>query len=215
MVECELCRVVRDVDDAEFRRRYPAGATRTVHTPGGVVVMPTLGSLGQIHALVLPDVHVRSTAGASAEVQCALRSRVGALRAALAESGRQTIIFEHGLPEDGGHGCGVEHAHIHVVQLPADHLLQRPPGRWEARRCDLAEVTIDRRREYLLVGLPDGEWLLRYEANVESQFLRKWLARELGHDQWDWRNARTEDAIPIQVARLESLLNTGALAGAA
>jgi hypothetical protein len=187
MTSCDLCRAVHDLDDREFASRYPGSLSRVTTMSPGIAVMPSVGSLGRIHALILPIDHARSTAGAPAGVARALWDVAQALREDLSDVGFGSVVFEHGLPPHGGTGCGVDHAHIHVVAITPDTPLRSPRGPWANHRSGPPHLCIDPDREHLVLGLPSGEWLTRYEDNVQSQFLRRWLATELGYETWDWR----------------------------
>lgn len=209
MTKCELCRVVRGLGDDEFTRRYGAEPPRATDlSPGldGVVAMPSVGSLGTLHALVLPVRHLRSTASATAELRRSLWGSVTALRTAIFSAGSATVVLEHGLPPGTGTGCGVEHAHVHVVEVPLNHDFRVPPGRWETYESGAEDLPINPHSEHLVIGLASGAWLVRYEQQVESQFLRRWLAHELGLEQWDWRAVGPEEDLPRQTLRLRALL---------
>jgi diadenosine tetraphosphate (Ap4A) HIT family hydrolase len=215
MADCELCRLARGLGDTEFERRYGTEVSRTTRlVPGldGVLAMPSVGSLGSLHALVLPTRHLRSSASATEELRRSLWRCVRALRAALSDAGSGTIVLEHGLPFITGRGCGVEHAHVHVVEVPLEHDFEVPPGDWESQQDTAEHPAIDPRREHLVIGLPSGTWLVRYEEDVESQLLRRWLAGELGQEQWDWRAAGSDENLPRQARRLRTLLGVESVA---
>jgi hypothetical protein len=206
MSDCQLCRAVLGFGDEEFTRRYPMAPPRLVRLADErVALMPSVGSLGQLHALVLPTEHARSTAGVAAHPRRALWAAVTRLRTQLARSGGSSVVFEHGLPPRGGRGCGVDHAHAHVVTIPPGVGLAAPAGAWSDDPFGPPDLQLDPAREHLLLGLPSGIWLSRYEDGVESQFLRKWLASQLGHDSWDWRFAGPEENLPRRAQHLRAL----------
>jgi ATP adenylyltransferase len=105
-------------------------------------------------------------------------------------------FFEHGAARESSlTGCGVGHAHGHLVPLPFS--LEAEARRFEPglswRKCAVSEVKrIASNREYLFVASKfDGEFSVGSLCVLEqatSQFFRRVIARRLGiGDLYDYR----------------------------
>lgn len=129
------------------------------------------------------------------------------VRATYRQLGLNSVVFEHGLPPSSGHGCGVDHAHVHVVGVAPSLRISAPDGSWTESSDGPLALTIDASREYLVVGLDDGRWLLRYEAAVRSQYLRRWLAAALDEPSWDWRATCNDRRVGPQIEVLRMSLD--------
>jgi ATP adenylyltransferase len=153
-------------------------------------VVPSLGPLAPGHSLLCPKLHVRSFAelperldGALARMKALVRDRLAALYDA------EVHVFEHGMSADGTRTvCSVDHAHLHLVPLPRGIGDAEPEGPWEPCPGPLLR-TRAAGREYVYYETPAGSGRLRAgEPEIESQFMRKALARRLGRpERWDWR----------------------------
>ena len=166
----------------------------------GLVVVPSKGALVPGWVLVVPTEHVLALAELpppSRRPFAALAARVEArLRAAIGPS----VLFEHGPAAVGRSvGCGVDHAHLHVVPVLVDlrstavqeGVLDPLPWAsatwpWEGR------TSLD--QDYLFVRDADGSGWIAEAAHLPSQAFRQTLCRHLGLEHWDWKDDRTTDA---------------------
>lgn len=105
-------------------------------------------------------------------------------------------FFEHGPIRPGTPtGCGVDHAHLHVVPLGFDLLGALPEGMdWETVQSHDPWAGLGH-RDYLLAG--DGErWLACEPAAPRSQLLRRLIAERAGHGaSWDHNVHPWEDNV--------------------
>ena len=88
------------------------------------VVLPSLGALVEGWLLILPRRHVLSMGALSTRLQAEADELEGSTRSLLkARYGSRIVAFEHG-PSAAKHGtgCGVDHAHLHVLPLNCDLL---------------------------------------------------------------------------------------------
>ena len=128
------------------------------------------------------------------------------MRRTLSQIYSPPVLFEHGVRGSSAGGCGVEHAHLHMVPFPSEN---EPIA---GLRREFAFEPIDTlgdlgrrvpsKSPYLYYEQRDGKkWVVGVDY-VPSQYLRKAVATSLGTHQWDWRNASTQRSLLESVSRL-------------
>jgi ATP adenylyltransferase len=176
------------------------------------VVVPTIGSIIPGWLLAVPRSHFLSIGS----LHAARHHEFIRLQETAAEALRDCFgpvsCFEHGaVRERESVGCGVDHAHLHIVSTQFDllacakasgeaQLHWRPVSGIQAARAFVAE-----QMPYVFVqSLSGGAWI--GSANViESQFIRKVIAAQVGQpDFWDWRAHPFETNVRETVLRLEA-----------
>lgn len=182
-----------------------------------LLITPTLGPLHPGHLLLLPRHHVTSFVEIGASKWAATSRVAREARNQLANYWRRHIVvFEHGVGQSGG-GCGVDHAHLHLV--PASKAPNLSPLGYLAwsRTTDtrwLADA-FPMRDGYFYVSLSPTEHYLASVQSPESQTLRRWLAEETGVAEWDWRSSEASTPknalFSTQTMALETFRQDGAL----
>jgi len=212
MSNCVIC------DEAEGRRsvnfidRYPEVASRTIWSDGAVFTMPCIGQLSADHFLVMPVEH-RSTWRQCGHEIGRLDEAIRQTAALLGISAPELLVFEHGAREPRDGGCGIYHAHLHVVPLNArvdpDWILGLTESRI-ATGLRTALEAIPTNGSYALCGHWGGEF--RWAAltsPLPSQYLRRRVAQVFGQKIWDWRAAGREPSL------LSGLATAGIMTSAA
>src|SRR5258706_12627640 len=118
---CRFC-------DILFRNCPPGFWDRPLFESTNFVAIPSLGSLRKGWLLVVPKKHFLSTAALPPHLLQEMIKVKQALTEVLTESFGEIWAFEHG-PAGGGRlaGCGVDHAHLHIVPLEIDLLQAARP----------------------------------------------------------------------------------------
>jgi len=158
------------------------------------LAIPSLGSLVPGWVLLLPKDHYLSMGalpsylvGEMMEVKQELASR-------LSETFGDLCAFEHGASRTKRNvGCGVDHAHLHVV--PINFELRRaaqrflPSGqRWSSGNLDDCRKAYAEGRDYLYLEQPLGSGSIAVDDDFGSQVFRRAIANELGmSDEYNWR----------------------------
>lgn len=144
------------------------------------VVVPSKGGFLVGWLMVVPREHVLSSAALSAPVRDELNQLIERLSQHLTARIAPPTIFEHGATQPGSEfGCGVDHAHVHLVPLdPSVSLLglaeQKLGARFNLTRPDNC-------RPYLSVREPNGPWrALHPTGAVPRQFFRQLIWRHHG-----------------------------------
>lgn len=201
--ECEFCAEFASPAASRFGRCYAGLATtRAVMDDGMIAAMPTMGQIFMGSMLVLPRRHWETTASMPA------RERAGAVSAALdlarvLRTLGNPVIFEHGATCPTGGGCGIYHAHLHVVPLPGDVAWREvlPGESREAASLDEALDGLASAQQYLLFHDTAGRTAMLDIAGAPgsaypSQYFRRRLAERFGRaDRWDWRRSTGPEAL--------------------
>lgn len=163
---------------------------RIVARSDSFVAFPTIGQIVPGYLLVAPVAHVESLAKLSnAEVQ-ELDQFVSAI--VLKVDAHDCIVFEHGSTQATGGGCGIYHAHLHVLphqRLATEDMLSDS----QCHFASLSEALIGLNgiSEYLLYGCAGRYSTLDISKRREefpSQYFRRRISVALRRDDaWDWR----------------------------
>ncbi len=210
---CELCAELDPLAPTMpsiLRELAPGLSSRVVRTAPGLVAFPSVGPLVEGHLLVSPIRHALSVGHLEHAEAAAFSPFVaGLVRTLRATYGGCVLAFEHGMATEScrGGGC-VDHAHLHLVPLPArvaqeavQGLTWAPRGGYvpEARRLLAAG------KPYLYVrayGLKRGLLVVDAEG-FQSQFMRRRIAHALGRgDEYDWNVAPKTGDLVATVRRL-------------
>jgi len=167
---------------------------RVITGTEALLITPTLGPLTDDHLLIVPRAHIPSLGCLSDEGRHGAEVMASAVGAGRAESGRR-IMFEHGMAsEDSDGGCGIVHAHLHVVLVSPD--VRVPPlpdacgAQWHVLPASGWAGCLPTGADYLLVADGDEAYLATGVRDVPSQYLRRWLGDAL-EVEWDWRARRS------------------------
>jgi ATP adenylyltransferase len=174
--------------------RFCCSTEETLHRDDHVFVVPSVGSLVEGWLLAVPQRHVVALvdlypeeraqfAAVTTRFENVLRSRYGDI-----------VLFEHGPAAEGRlAGCGVDHAHMHLVPTGVDLLkgaaVVAPDLRFtRAQNLWDAEDAHNSGRDYVFLRDQAGDsWLAAAEASP-SQLFRRVLARAMNLAEWDWKS---------------------------
>jgi len=168
---------------------------RVVLDSESFAAVPSLGPLAEGHLLLCPRTHLPSAAALPQAVHAEYETVKAALAARLTfEYHAPVHVFEHGMACSGGRTlCTVDHAHVHLVPLPASlGCLGLTGPEWLEFDGSIEALTaLTRGREYVMYAPPGGRSLVCVDRapEFESQFMRRAIARALGSRTWDWRSA--------------------------
>lgn len=180
------------------------------------VVFPDAAPLGPRHALLVPREHVLSFARLPQQRRQRAREVIDYLFEHFpSPDDHAPYLFEHGSREaDESAGCGITHAHLHILFLP-DGILD---GQHDVTHFD---IYADLPAAFEELGQDDYYLFGRYQHPVRataveeatelkcSMFLRKWVAGQLGRPELaDYRRYQTQgcDDMFDEIARTQRLL---------
>ncbi len=139
---------------------------------------------------MIPEKHVTAFAAIEVNNIAELSERLQERALRLGPEHR-TVVFEHGILDSETTGCGVSHAHWHIVDLEhrvalifRRHVAQARPFWGKLSPALLSQC----RASYLFVwDVLDGEGEAFDGRKCPSQLLRRLLANAVGAKEWDWR----------------------------
>jgi len=159
------------------------------------VVLPSLGALVEGWLLIVPKRHFV----AFGELPDSLIAELLDLKVATSEIISRVYgtvcAFEHGPSKAGcSVGCGVDHAHMHLVPLQFDLAAAAAPhipgkSRWfKANLADCRRTFLER-YDYLYLEQPLGRGRIFSADRLGSQVFRRAIADRLGiPEQYNWRS---------------------------
>lgn len=182
------------------------------------VVIPSLGALRKGWVLIVPKAHHISAAALPDHLLDEMTSLKRALSEALTDAVGPVWAFEHGpAAEQRLAGCGVDHAHLHVVPLEIDLLeAVRPflPAGLEFRSGFITDCREYARLgyDYLYAERPSGEGMFAVHRDLGSQVFRKAIANSDGDPAgYDWRDSPHLENMVATIASLASFHSHGGI----
>lgn len=195
MKDCEFCQELQALPGNRFQEIYrDIVDSRIVAQTSHFVAMPTIGQIFPGTTLILPRKHEETCAGLSVALRQELLALTFKVMATVTHFGEPTF-FEHGATKCTGGGCGIYHAHLHVVPLPErthpKALFPQHVG--SATNLGSALSALHACDHYLLIGNDEGVVF----ADVRelpfipaSQYFRRQLVEQFGvWKSWDWRDS--------------------------
>ncbi|WP_444668426.1 hypothetical protein [Cereibacter changlensis] len=155
------------------------------------VALPSLGALVDFWILIVPKRPMPNIAAITDVERCSLlhiRSEIRK-RASRMSGGADLYEFEHGGSLGGIVSCGVDQAHLHMVNLPFDLLSECEASEHDWREGgDAAELSIDTTngKEYLFAQCGARSKIANPQSKT-SQWFRMLIARKLGENAWDYK----------------------------
>lgn len=190
---CEFCDELQGLNPSRFAQLYKEMvSSRIVAESKHFVALPTMGQLFTGSMLVIPVSHEETCASLPKSRRDELLQFVTEISRSMAQFGHP-IIFEHGAMACSGGGCGIYHAHMHIVPLPEiiDPEILLPDqnakvGSFYRALCDLGNsesyllVSNDRSTVYVDLESTDKEY--------PSQHIRRVIVERYDLEKsWDWR----------------------------
>jgi diadenosine tetraphosphate (Ap4A) HIT family hydrolase len=204
---CEFCdEFGGGVNNGFYARYQDCPKTRILLSTENFYVVPSVGQLVDGYLLVLPKDHYTTLDELTTELVAELADTSERVRAALSEIYGSCVCFEHGARGPLNGGCGIYHAHLHIVPLsgisdPAESLKLKFPF---AELVHLREIghRSASLSSYLFYQDSDARLYLFDTGPLPSQYMRKLLADALRTQDWDWRTAGREERLLATIRRL-------------
>jgi diadenosine tetraphosphate (Ap4A) HIT family hydrolase len=190
-----MCSFCAELDNGELPsvfHKHTSVRDRVMDRNELFATVPSVAPLAVGHLMIVPIRHVRGIAQLSAIERSHVIDAAVSHAARLGREQDAVAIFEHGVGLDLQGGCGVDHAHVHlvptsratVVEVRRKILLDYR----EASRYDLPSFldATPPSDSYMWFGASDGPVTAVRTHEIPSQYLRRAFGELVGRE-WDWR----------------------------
>jgi len=175
------------------------------------IALPSLGSLVEGWLLLMPRQHFISVGALTPNLHEELATFKLDVCARLNSVYGDVCAFEHGPCAPGRQvGCGVDHAHVHLVPLgfdlvdaARDHL---PRVEWQPAPWSACTPVVAHQLDYLFVEQPIGVGRIAVAPQFGSQILRRVIASRIGRpDEFNWRTHHQASSIDRTINSLRPM----------
>ena len=213
---CEFCEELSNPESSRFAKMYASAflENRILAQHGEFIAIPTIGQLFPGSLLILTKSHIETMSTISEANAVDLKIFISNIEKIIGHD-REVILFEHGAKCFTGGGCGIYHAHMHLVPLPyhisADTLLVSETDSVSFKTetsLSAALHNLQTSSEYLLVR--DSKYKLKYVdisalsiKKYPSQYFRKIICESFDLDRpWDWRKYADQEEYVFQTIEM-------------
>lgn len=208
---CDFCNEFAGSQSNRFSQIYSEESNRIIESSHSYNVIPSLGQLTEGHVLIVPKVHATALADMKDDQLRELDILYLEICRRLQKSYGAHIAFEHGTRGPNAGGCGIVHAHLHV--LPCSRALEFPSD-IPIRRIDEASfyalrACVSPYTSYLWFRDQEMRAFIAEVNYLPSQYLRKIVAKALGIPEWDWRASPFQDSLFRTVERIKTASTVG------
>lgn len=190
---CRFCSSFSQNNDHPLQRR--PWDTVLAASPNFVVI-PTLGALVEGWLLIVPRRHYLCVGAFPGSLLQELKELLKAQVSTISSLYQNPTIFEHGPAQEGSiSGCGVSHAHLHLVPLPFSlkDLIENQHPALAAQSKPVSGVEgvpslfFKNKKDYLFLSEPDRQAVIYFPRTSESQFFRRLIATKIGRtEEYDY-----------------------------
>ena len=180
------------------------------------VALPSVGSLVEGWLLIVPKDHYISMGALPVSLADEMQSFKWELASQLGALYGDLCAFEHGPAlAERRVGCGVDHAHLHVVPIAFDLADAAAPFlpryvSWSQAGWDQCRAAYHSGRDYLYVEQPIGAGRIAVHDSFGSQVFRKAIADRLGvPEQFNWREYPQKDLVSRTILRAQKIFERG------
>jgi diadenosine tetraphosphate (Ap4A) HIT family hydrolase len=192
---CDFCGELSDEKDGTFNKIYSnIIKSRIIYQDDTFVVVPTIGQLFKNSLLVFPREHIELLSELNLTERIHLNNLFQRIKKSLLNLG-SIVAFEHGAKCYTNGGCGIYHAHLHIVPLPEETSLF-DFFKHEYTRCtDIVNGLEEMSNvpEYLMAINPDNKCAIlditNFAKDYPSQFFRRELMNHFKLEKsWNWKD---------------------------
>jgi len=203
--DCVFCREHNGSGDTNFAKIYPELDNRVLLGSDNLTIFPCIGQLTPKHSLIVTKQHFNTFAQAfnsNTSLEEEVSTLISEFQKLYVDNSEKLLIFEHGAICSGHGGCGIYHAHIHLVPVVNEVSIASLYDFSTQPYHLLSDcyAGIDPTNSYVFAGYFDsGLFIEERKSPLTSQYLRKKLAAQLNVSEWDWRNFQSQPSLPAML----------------
>lgn len=193
MATCDICLEIESKSMPVAFRRGTKMIDRFVDESDGFLAFPSVSPIRAGHLLMVPKGHVTSMLQVPVSMFEEFKTFALRLIERMSQTYGDVLFFEHGVGRGCVGGCGVDHAHWHLLPCSAEEsarfasiVFEHYPSSRYSTQEDLFH-SVDTHHSYLLFGRDFDDVAYCADESVESQYFRRVFAQVLGSAAWDWR----------------------------
>jgi diadenosine tetraphosphate (Ap4A) HIT family hydrolase len=194
---CEFCIELSDFKKSRFAQIYN-NIQRIVFSDKHFCIMPPLGQLFSGSLLLLPKAHYCSFAEIPSDLRVNLTQTINNIEKRLQKFGK-IILFEHGTTPEIGDGCGIYHAHIHIIPIPSSISPEFLLGSKFKNFLNINDALsyVEPQKPYLLYRGTNKRYFIKIlTKRLQSQYFRKKIHEYFNLESpWDWKKYKYEKKI--------------------
>lgn len=204
---CEFCDEFANGVNNKFYARYGSNLrSRLVLASENFRVFPSIGQLVEGYTLVAPVTHYAAIDEVPPSLLAECRHVYRQVKESISDIYGQCLCYEHGARDQNSGGCGIYHAHLHVVPFeaypdPIAKLKELFPYKRLKAFDDMRPLT-ENLSSYLFYEDMESNRYLFLSGKLPSQYMRRLLAETIGTADWDWRSAGKEERLLATTRRL-------------
>lgn len=179
------------------------------------MVIPTIGSIVEGWLLIVSKQHHINMGAVPASHINELKGIVDHVKEVVTAKYSTPIIFEHGPASCGTTvGCGIDHAHLHVVPLDLSFNVADEDHSFEILNCpksvhpfDYMRNLYEQKKAYLFLHEPSHDPIFLTSNSIPSQFFRRVIARKVNkYELFDYNKHLFLGNVEGSISKLQSQL---------
>lgn len=178
------------------------------------VVLPSLGAIVEGWLLIVPKAHFICTGEMSDLLISEMIELKETICDVLDKNFGPVVLFEHGPSKVACQiGCGVDHAHLHIVPCDFDLAEVAKPFlpsqvEWSKATHQDCKKAFQKGKDYLYIEQHIGQGRIITDQKFESQIFRKAIATQMGMpEMYNWREQQHLNNIKSTIEKLQKSIN--------
>lgn len=203
---CDFCSEFAGDVHNSFHARYGADQpSRALFETQNFRAFPSIGQLVEGYTLIAPITHYSTIDDLPPSLLAEFDDVYQSIKIAMSCVYGPSLCYEHGARGPSSGGCGIYHAHLHIVpfgkhQDPVNELKERFPHKRLHHFADIRSAT-EGLSPYLFYEDVESNRYLFFIRDLSSQYMRRVLAEIIGHVEWDWRSTNREERLLTTLKR--------------
>jgi ATP adenylyltransferase len=189
---CCICNEISSgIIDSKLSNYSPV-KERFLWRTNNFVAVPSVSPLSIDHFLIFPKIHISSLAQLNDCLFKEFKDFANQITEDMSNQYSELIMFEHGVGKGQQGGCGIDHAHLHILPCSKElfdntiNELINQFGYPTSTRLKKIN-SISENSNYIIIGNNVDNIYLFENYYFESQTIRKILCKFLDINSWDWK----------------------------